>query len=485
MKRQRLLLMPVLAVCLTLSSPAIAHEGHNSAFSAKTETKQAPKVHLSKESQKLIGLQTLTVRAGALEQVLQTTGKVQAAENKAYDITPRVTGAVSRVYAQQGDFVRAGQTLASIYSAEAAGKLAELLQERARLQAEVAKTRTQYQGDIAIEQNHVEVARVAFQREQALLNEGITSKKDYLEAQHALEDAQIKLGILKKQSTQQVSLLQKQLALTVSALHSQLRVLGLSSAAINQALSSNRVTAEIPIASPVSGTVTFRDVTAGETIEPGQKIFSIVGLSPIWVVMDIFQEQIPKVRTGQTVRLKTPSNMVMDGQISSIGSVVDPNQRTLPVRVVSQNPGGVLKPGMFVSAEIVTGKTSGNQIVIPATALVDDNGRKVVYVQYNDDFQAVPVQTGQQTANDVEIRDGLYEGDTIVVQGASQIRAQGLLAGSEEKSQDEKLEGKADHHNEHAVPLASWPSMILGVLIGLTLAGLSWLWMQKRSEGRR
>lgn len=478
MKKTAILLN--LTLCLWIASPVIAHEGHNEAFGGgeSTVTTSTQKIQVSKEGQQAIGVKTITVAPGALNRVLQATGKVQAAENRAYDINPQVSGIVSAIYAKQGDSVHAGQVLANIHSVEVANVLTQLLQDKARIQADITKAQTQYQRDIAVQANEVEMTRASFQREQTLLNEGITARKDYIEAKNAYETAQVKLAALRKQSVQDVSLLQQQLALTIGAVKSQLKVMGLSGAGVNQALATGRVTSEIPIVSPVSGTVTFRDISLGENLDPGKKIFSIVRLRPIWVIVDIFQEQLSQIRIGQSVAIKTPSGQVIHGDISSIGTIIDPEKRTLPVRVVTDNPTGELKPGMFVTAEVVVGQTGGSRIVIPASALIEDNGRNLVYVQYGNYFQPATVQVGQRTSEQVEILDGLYEGDQIVIQGASQLHAQSLLASKTQKAT------VTDEHDEK--PASNSLSLFLGILIGvglsILLGVLGWFLLLKRKK---
>lgn len=481
MNKQKILVASLIGLML-MPMAAFAHEGHNQAFGGNAvATSELPKITVDPAGQRAIGLKTQVVTTGSVNQILTATGQVQAAENRAYDVNPRVSGTVSRIYVQQGDTVRSGQTLATIHSVEVANVLTRLLEDRARLQSEITQARTQYQGDIAVQANEVELARANYQREQALLNEGITARKDYQAAKNTYESAQVRLNTLKQRSAQEVALKQRQLSLTISAVKSQLRVMGLSDASVNQALANNRVVSEIPITAPVSGKVTFRDVSLGETIEPGKRIFSIVNLSPIWVVVNVFQEQIARIQTGQSVRIKTPTNTIVQGSISNVGTVVDPENRTLPVRIISNNSGELLKPGMFVSAEIVTGKSAANRMVAPASAVVDEGGRSVVYVKNGNDFQAIPVQIGQRASDQVEILDGIYEGDEIVIQGAKQLRAQSLIASS----------GAGEEGHTDKAPTNEMPTLLLGILIGAGLmlaGGAGWLLFKKRPvhlKGRR
>lgn len=476
-------------VCLLLllsfsAFPTLAHEGHNEAFGGgETTVTTAQKILVTPEGQSAIGIKTQTVKPGALAKTLQATGTVQPSENRAYDVNPQVSGIVQAVSVKQGDFVRKGQSLAIIHSMEVANVLTQLLQDRAKIQADIARTRTQAKRDIAVQANQVTLTQVNFQREQILLKEGITARKDYIEAKTAYETAQVEFTAIKKQSTENVTLLKKQMSLTIEAVKNQLSVMGLPQSAIDRALASNQIVSEIPIFSPTSGIVTFRDITLGENLAPAKKIFSIVNLSPIWVIVNVFQEQLPLVHLGQTVRIKTPSNDVLYGTISSIGTTVDPSSRTIPVRIVTDNVSGELKPGMFVTAEVVIGQTAGGRIVIPSSAVIDDNGHSIVYVQYGNYFQPVPIRLGQRTSNEAEIIDGLFEGDKIVFQGAKQLQAQSLLtakAGTPAASKDKQAEQNGGVSSNNSLP-----TLLIGILIGLGVAGavgFGWFFFKNRSR---
>lgn len=478
--KQKLLNFLLILVMLTPLNLSLAHEGHNEAFGGEeTAATASEAITVDPEGQRAIGLRVQTVAVGTVDRTFNTTGQVQPSENQANDINPPVNGVVRQVYVKQGDWIRSGQTLATIHSPDVAEALSTHLQERARLQAEIATNRTQAQRDIAVQQNQVELTRANYLREQTLLSEGITARKDYIEAKNAYETAQVELAATKRQSAQQIALLQRQLALTAAAVKSQLRAMGLPAASVDKAIANFRVTSQIPIVSPVSGYLTFRDITPGETVDTTKRIFSIVNLSQVWVILNVFQEQIPQIRLGQTVRMTTPANQAVSGEISSIGAVVDPNQRTLPVRVVSSNPGGLLKPGMFVKADIITGQSGGSRIVVPIAALIEEGGRTLVYVKQGNRFLPTSVQVGQRTSEEAEILDGLYAGDQVVIQGARQLQAQARIAGNaagaaETETQQTPTESQGNN----------WLSMVMGIGIGLGLAALSILLWQVFSRRR-
>jgi membrane fusion protein, heavy metal efflux system len=493
----KFLLLVVLFVTFTITF-ALAHEGHDDAFSQQGGA-SVKTVVVTPEGQQAIGLQTLQVRSGSVEQTLRLNGRVEAADNRAYDINPPVSGVVKEVFVKQGDAVSVGTPLALIHSIEIATTLSQLLQERTRLQttiattttrfdADIARSRTQFDRDIAVQQKEVEITKITYDREAQLLNEGVTARKDYHDAKNAYETAKVKLAALRKQrdvdlgasrkqKAQEIDSLQRQFALTTDAVRKQLGVMGLSSAAFNQAISKNQVVAEIPLVSPVSGVVTFRDITAGETLDKGKKIFSVVGVSPVWIIIDVFQEQIPTIQLGQSVRILTAANVAVNGVISSIGTVVDPATRTLPVRIVSSNESGVLKPGMAVTAEVVTGASAGNKIVIPSSALVEESGHPIVFVKNGNNFQPVNVTVGQRSFDTIEITSGLFVGDNVVTRGARQLYSQSLLSASAQNSTQGHGTTSAQSNGMQLIPV-----FLGGTVLGLLLGLGAWFFFRKRKR---
>lgn len=432
-----------------------------------------------------MGIKSQLVKLGFVDQTLQATGRVVAAENRLFDITATVPGVVKSVSAKLGDRVSAGKTLAIVHSGDIASVLTKLLEDRAQIQADITKTRTQYQADIAVLSKEAMHFDSEFKREEQLFKEGVTSRKSFIDAQHAYETATVKLESSKTKSVQDVALLQKQLITTTEAVKSQLKVMGLPGQSVDKAIRSNRVISEIPIVSPVSGIIIQRDVTQGETLSSEKKIFSIVNLSPIWVIVDIFQEQIPLVKLGQEVQLRTASGKNLLGRISDIGTTIDPHDRAIHIRVVTENRSGELKPEMFVNAKIVVATGKRQQVTAPASAVIDDSGRSLVYVQYGNEFQPVIVKVGARTSEEVEILDGLFEGDHLVIHGAKQLRSQSMLTASGAK------ESQDDHDHHERVKANDSPNflqtLLLGIGVGIifTVSAVLLLRLKKRAIANR
>lgn len=498
-------LLVALTSMLLSIAPCLAHEGHNEAFSTGATASTAKTVVVAPEGQAAIGIKTQVVQAGSVENTIRATGRVEPAENSAFDINPPAAGVVKQVYVKQGDAVSVGSPLATLHSVEIANTMTQLLQERARMQGEINtlrtkargdldRTRIQFQRDIAVQEKEVQITKITYDREAQLLKEGVTARRDYYDAKNAYETAQVKLNALRKQLTQEVSSINRQLEseiasrqmqmnLSTDAVRRQLAVMGLGAGAFNSAMARNQVIAEIPLTSPVAGVVTFRDITPGEVVDSTKKIFSIVGLGQVWVVMDVFQDQVANLRVGQEVRVTTADNNQIVGSIAVIGSVVDPTRRTVPVRIVVANTYGLLRPGTFVTADIVVA-AGGTGVLVPASALIEEGGKPVVFVQNGNNFQPVPVTIGARNFDRVEIRSGLFSGDRVVITGARQLYSQSLLNAQAAPAPADAMHGTATSTQATAVPAATAGSLVPGILIGVLVAALisliAWLLLRKR-----
>lgn len=456
---------------------AVAHEGHNDAFS-EGQTEATSPVEVDAQGVQALGIRTSAAKAGSIKNILKATGEVKAAETNAFEVNSPASGTVRAVYAKHGDSVNKGQVLATIHSMEVADHLTELIAERNKIQADIDRARMQYQSEISLQQKEVELTELEYKRQQALLEEKIAALKTFQQAKNDYEKAKVKLISLRSRQEQEVQLLKKQLAATVKNMKGQLKIMGISTAAVDRALAGAGVTADLAITAPVSGVVTMREISLGERVEPGKKIFSIVNLNPIWVMVDIFQEQIPHIKLGQQVQLRTPSNQAVTGTISSIDSIVDPVKKTLHVRIVADNRSAVLRPGMFVTAEIVLGDVASNNVVLPAGAVVDSASKHIVYKKSGNKYTPVEVALGAQATGRVEIMQGVSPGDIVVTEGARQLLAQGMIgAESEEHEGPGHDEHGAHEQHEAAMEPEKRPEvlMVMTFVAGLLTAVLAYL----------
>ncbi|MEB3279931.1 MAG: efflux RND transporter periplasmic adaptor subunit [Lyngbya sp.] len=199
---------------------------------------------------------------------------------------------------------------------------------------------------------------------------------------------------------------------------------------------------KVIITSPISGVVSHREITLGQSVDAaGLPLMAVQDNSQVWATANLYEKDVAQVRLGQKVRLKVNSlpGQVFEGRIAQISPIVEGETRAIPVRAELENTENLLKPGMFAELELITEKTANSVLSIPENAIVEANGKTLVYVQNGQDFTPVEVRLGQQFADKVEILQGLFEGDKIVTEGAIQLYAQSLRGGTKtaDKHEDE------------------------------------------------
>jgi len=182
----------------------------------------------------------------------------------------------------------------------------------------------------------------------------------------------------------------------------------------------NHPSGVVNVYSPISGVVIAQNVTqaaaAGVNLSGSATAFTIADLSTVWIVCDVYENDIPKITLGQTaqIRLNAYPDKVLTGRVSDIGPVLDPSIRTAKVRVELRNP-GILKLGMFVTATFQS-KTKEVHTVVPAPAVLHLHDRDWVFVPAgHNSFRRVEVRTGNiLPGNKQELLSGLAAGQQVV-----------------------------------------------------------------------
>lgn len=182
-----------------------------------------------------------------------------------------------------------------------------------------------------------------------------------------------------------------------------------------------KTTLQIPVIAPVGGEVVERLVGPGQLLQSGNtQCFTISDTSQVWVLVNIYQSDLPFVHVGDSVVINTDSYPdVFHGKISYIAPALDPNTRTLQARIVTDNPGRKLKKDMYVTASVLAG-VNPNALTVPdAAVLRDTENQPYVYVQTDGNrFARRLVKLGGSNAGRTEITDGLKEGEHVVGDGA-------------------------------------------------------------------
>jgi Cu(I)/Ag(I) efflux system membrane fusion protein len=216
----------------------------------------------------------------------------------------------------------------------------------------------------------------------------------------------------------------------------KLRSWKLSDQQIAHILAAGSVQTVFPVLANTTGYVLRKQVNVGDYVNTGQSLFEIADLSTVWILLDVYEEDLPWIQPGMRLSYHVqalPGN-TFEGTVDYVDPVVDPQSRVARARVVQANPGGQLKPGMLVVAEVQAGhKQAAQSLIVPKTAVMWTGKRSLVYVMNRSQeavyFEMREVVLGLSLGDDYEIESGLQEGEEVVVHGTFAIDAAAQLAG--------------------------------------------------------
>ena len=197
----------------------------------------------------------------------------------------------------------------------------------------------------------------------------------------------------------------------------ELRTMGVSNAQLQEMAGRREVVPDIRVESPIEGIVLKRNVTPGLRFDRGFELYRIADLNRVWILADVYRQQLPFIRRGAAARITTAeSTQVLPATVSPSEPVFDEATLTLKVRLEASNPRLALKPGMFVDVEFPVDLPE--TLIVPADAIVDSGLRKTVFVDRGDgSFEPRLVETGWRAGDDVEVTHGLVPGERIVTSG--------------------------------------------------------------------
>jgi len=312
----------------------------------------------SPQANKKTSLVTLdTLRPITLERYATLQASVMSDE--LVNISSEIGGRLLSIRVREGDYVRKGQLIATIDT--------EFIQK----QIDEVQTR-------------LTLAETVFEKQERLWDKNIGSEIQYLEAKNNKESIEKSLETLKVQLSK-----------------------------------SN-------IYSPVNGSVDREFLESGELASPGMPIVSVLNTNKLKVVADVPENYLVKVNKGQDVSITFPAiDKVIERKISMIGRSIDPSNRTFKIEIMTDNLGGILKPNLLAEASFKD-LSLDNVIAIPIELVQEEvNGNSYVYVGEVEGDNMIArkkyVQVGESSRDLIEVKEGLSEGDIIVLLGARTI----------------------------------------------------------------
>lgn len=445
----------------TVSAPTGVTFGNNTGTPGETTGLET--VTILPDQVEKIGLKIETVGETLSSEAMSVaaTGVVQADAYKESPIFSLVGGVVRKVNQELGNRVDRGQTVAVVSSEEismaeanflslaAAAEEGDKRYKRALKLTDIAQeSRTELdQAAAAVRIAEAEHATHVshFDRTEKLVKIGAASREEFESIRSMHETAKAKLEEAKKRLERAKLLLEinpqrraeLDAALTqkrtseanLSAEREKLLVLGVSAAEIERVRSTGRVSAEVAIRSPVSGTLTTRAVNSGEAISANKELMRITDLSTVWVIAQVYEKDLASLRAGSGASVTTDAyaGRLFRGHVTYIDPNIDQATRTAQVRVELENPGQILKIGMYVNVAFGSmGAAELTMPTIPSTAVQNLNDRKVVFVPTDrpNVFAIKTVQVGAEANGIVTILQGLNVGDRVVTAGSFLLRAE-------------------------------------------------------------
>ncbi|MBK9594114.1 MAG: efflux RND transporter periplasmic adaptor subunit [Rhodocyclales bacterium] len=325
---------------------------------------------VSTEKVQKLGVRTEIAALREMSRSVRASGRIEVDERRLHTVSPKFEGWIEKLHVNTtGQQVGRGQPLAEVYSPEL----------------------------------------VSAQKEYAIAAQGRESLRD------AGPEAQAGM---------------KQLA--DSGL-SRLRNWDISDEQIARLREGGEVRRTLTLRSPASGIVMEKKAVAGMRFMPGEMLYQVADLSSVWVIADVFEQDIGLVRVGQqaTVRIGAYPDKAFEGTVTYVYPTLKAETRSVPVRVELANPGGLLKPAMFASLEL-SAAGGAKVLAVPSSAVIDSGVRRVVLVQSGGDakagrFEPREVKLGARSGDYVEVLEGVREGEPVVVAANFLIDAESNL----------------------------------------------------------
>jgi len=231
----------------------------------------------------------------------------------------------------------------------------------------------------------------------------------------------------------------------------RLRNWDISDAQLQRLKKDGKATRTLTMYSPANGVVLEKAAVQGMRFMPGEPLFKIADMSTVWLLADVFEQDIALVHIGQTVNITVNAypGKELKGKIDYIYPTVTSETRTAKVRVVLANPDGILKPDMYASIQLMSGHDDTSVLAVPDSAVIDSGTRQVVLVQLTEGlYEPREVKLGMRSDGYVEVAEGLSEGENVVVRANFLIDAESNLKAAL---------GSFGEHSSHASSLPESP----------------------------
>ena len=328
-------------------------------------------IHMNKKAIEELGIRLLKVKKEPSGKLIRMPAEVMENPLLSSTIYSPVEGLVRKLYVKEGDRVRKGQALAEVYSPELADLIGEIEMARVRL----------------------DTARKIYERDKELYEQKVIQYTRFYTSQMEFERARGELRALER----------------------RLRSFG------------EVKDYHLVLRSPMDGYVVRQEVIQGDSVGPDRKLFDIHSHEIMWVYGWTDERSARELKPRMRAKIKK-DGLEIPCLIDFIGHEVDRQTRRVSVRCIAKNREHLLKPGMFLTLEVMAGKEKA--IVIPRRAIQNIEGEKIVFVRTKDGFEPREIETGREFDGLVVVKRGLKEGEEIAISGTVFLKTK--LTGVEE-----------------------------------------------------
>jgi cobalt-zinc-cadmium efflux system membrane fusion protein len=339
---------------------------------SKAHKEDEEKIAFTDEQVKAAGMAIESAGPARIKTSLQLPGEIKFNEDRTAHVVPRVAGVVDSVSANLGQEVKRGQVLAVLSSPG-------LSEQRSALQSA---------------QRRLELARTTYEREKKLWEEKISPQQDYLQAQQAMQEAQI----------------------AVANANQKLQALG--------ATPGSAALGRYELRAPFDGMVVEKHISLGESVGEAVNVFTISDLSTVWAEISVAANNLNLVRIGEPVTIRSSAfDQTASGTVSYVGSLIGAQTRTATARVTLTNPQRVWRPGLFVNVELVASEADA-PVTVAADAVQTVEEKPTVFLKVPGGFMPQHVQTGRSDGQRIEITGGLKPGAPYAASGSFVVKSQ-------------------------------------------------------------
>ena len=401
-----------------------------------SDDEKGKEVKLDPETLESAGIVTEAVTQRPAIARLVVTGAVELNPETTEMATPLVGGRIERVFYGVGDSVTKGAVLAVISSPQLAQMHGKMHEAKTKYElAERNLTRVQRtENRVAVLQAKAKLdeADATLKRTRRLIELGAGAGKDLIAAETAYKTAKadhdFQSNIALNKELQEARAEVETARVDLRHIEDELRALGVpveSGKPDDHREDSSLVT----LRAPLSGAITERKFNAGAGIEAGVPVFSISNLGTVYVIANVPEVNMARLRIGSIAEINSPAIGTVSGRVSYIDPKLDETTRTGRVRLEVPNAQGKLRAGMFAQVGFYTGtnEATGEELVVPSTAIQRSGDKTIVFVPREDEpgaFEVREIEAGADINGYTKVIEGLELGEKVVTKGSFTLKTQ-------------------------------------------------------------